>query len=255
MIIPGLVSITFRPLSPEEVISLVVKAKLGAIEWGGDVHVPHGDLQRAAEVRRQTGEAGLAVSAYGSYYRLGDGEGKGPSFERVLETAVALGAPTIRVWAGGAGSKDTDEQTRSLVVSESRRIAEAASREGISVSYEYHGGTLTDTNESAAALLEEAGHPNLLTFWQPPNGASFDYCLAGLRRLLRLVTNIHVFHWWPTAADRRPLAEGAERWQPYLETIQAGGRDHFASLEFVRGDSAEAFMEDASTLLSWLESL
>jgi len=232
-----------------------MKAKLRAIEWGGDIHVPHGDLQRAAEVRQRTGEAGLAVSAYGSYYRIGESEANGLPFERVLETAVALGAPTIRVWAGSAGSENADEQTRDAVVSESRRIAGVAAREKISVSYEHHSGTLTDTNDSAAALLEKADHPNLLTLWQPPNEASFEYCLAGLRRLLPFMTNVHVFHWWPTAADRRPLSEGAERWLPYLRTVQAAGGSHFASLEFVRDDSAEAFMEDGHTLLSWLDSL
>ena len=43
-------------------------------------------------------EAGLAIAAYGSYYRV---EHDDPApFEPVLATAVELGAPTVRVWAG-----------------------------------------------------------------------------------------------------------------------------------------------------------
>ena len=40
MLIPGLVSVTFRKLSRTEIAGLMVNAGLSAIEWGGDVHVP-----------------------------------------------------------------------------------------------------------------------------------------------------------------------------------------------------------------------
>src|SRR6185312_7605034 len=107
MISPGLVSITFRALTPAEVIALVRQAGLRGIEWGGDIHVPHGDAGRAREVRGLTQGAGLQVAAYGSYYKAGVSEDAGLAFGRVLETAVTLGAPVIRVWAGGAGSAAT----------------------------------------------------------------------------------------------------------------------------------------------------
>jgi len=107
MIHSGLVSITFRSLSPLEIIELVLKAGLKGIEWGADVHVPHGDLKRAREVRKLTADAGLSVAACGSYYRVGVSEAQGLAFENVLETAVALKAPTVRVWAGDKGSQDT----------------------------------------------------------------------------------------------------------------------------------------------------
>ena len=44
MIYPGLVSVTFRKLSPEEIVQLVVSSGLKGIEWGGDIHLPHGIL-------------------------------------------------------------------------------------------------------------------------------------------------------------------------------------------------------------------
>ena len=55
----GLVSVTFRKLTPEKIIELVSEAGLNAIEWGGDVHVPHGDLKRAAEVDADLDEWGV----------------------------------------------------------------------------------------------------------------------------------------------------------------------------------------------------
>jgi len=54
MIVPGWVSITFRSLTAERIIALVRQAGLSAIEWGGDIHVRHGDTGRAREVRRLT---------------------------------------------------------------------------------------------------------------------------------------------------------------------------------------------------------
>ena len=126
MIHPGLVSITFRKLSPAEIVALVRKAGLRGIEWGGDIHVPHGDIGRAREARALTEEAGLAVAAYGSYYRAGWSETNGLPFKRVLDSAVELGAPTIRVWAGGKGSADVDEAGRWAVIEDLRRVAALA---------------------------------------------------------------------------------------------------------------------------------
>ena len=91
MFLPGLVSITFRQLSVAEIIALVTQAGLAAVEWGGDVHAPHGDEAQAQDISRMGADAGLHVAAYGSYYRVGHPE-TGP-FEAVLASAVALGAP------------------------------------------------------------------------------------------------------------------------------------------------------------------
>lgn len=249
----GLVSITFRKLSVEEVIQLVVQGGLGEIEWGGDIHVPHGDTTRAREVRRLTEEAGLRVAAYGSYYRLGDDSGKGPDFAAVLETALALGAPTIRVWPGTRGSADADEGYRARVAAESMEIAETAAAAGITISYEFHANTLTDTTQSATALLLAAPHTNLYTLWQPPNGQSAEYCQEGLRAVLPRVSNIHAFHWWPSGAEKHPLAAGEARWNTYLEILREGGRgDAAILLEFVKGDDPAQFLEDAATLRAWV---
>jgi sugar phosphate isomerase/epimerase len=250
---PGLVSITFRQLAPPEVIDLVVKAGLNGIEWGGDIHVPHGDIARAKEVRHQTLEAGLSIAAYGSYYRLGVSETQGLSFARVLDSAVALGAPTIRLWAGNKGSAETSDAERNAVIADARRVADLAQRQGIVVSLEYHGGTLTDTRDSVRRLLGEISHPNLDFLWQPTNGEPAEACLARLHDVLPQVRHVHVFHWWPTAAERRPLAEGETSWLRYLDVIRRSGKTMPCLLEFVRDDSPEQFLRDAATLRRWLD--
>ncbi|MFL7793458.1 MAG: sugar phosphate isomerase/epimerase family protein [Anaerolineae bacterium] len=249
MIHSGLVSITFRQLSPREIVDLVVKAGLEGIEWGGDIHVPHGDLLRAREVRRMTQEAGLAVAAYGSYYRV---ERDDPvPFDSVLATAVELGTPAVRVWAGTRGSAEADAAYRAEVIDLSRRIADMAAGAGVTVAYEFHDGTLTDTNTSARDLLEAVAHENVKSYWQPPRGSAVAYNLDGLDAVLPWLLHAHVFSWGATG-ERLPLADGEMGWMQYLRKIASSGRDHFAMLEFVQDDAPESFLRDAITLKQWL---
>ena len=182
MLYPGLVSVTFRALSPKEIIDLVVEAGLVSIEWGGDVHVPHGDVAKAKEVRQMTEEASLKVAAYGSYYAVGD-ETK-VSFDSVLASAVGLGAPIIRVWAGdGKASKDMTDKDVDLIVTDSRRVGEMAAKEGVIITYEFHKNTLTDTNETTKKLLEDVGLDNIRVYWQPIIDATPAYCLDCLKSI------------------------------------------------------------------------
>ena len=123
MLKPGLCSISFRKHSVDEVIEFARAAGIEGIEWGGDVHLPPGDLALAHSVREKTEAAGLVVSSYGSYYRADREEGP---FSAVLETAAALDAPVIRVWAGRRGSADADESYRTEVADCLRQAAAAA---------------------------------------------------------------------------------------------------------------------------------
>jgi len=252
MLHTGLVSITFRQLSPAEIVDLVAEAGLEGIEWGGDIHVPHGDLERAREVRAMTVASGLAVAAYGSYYRVGREEDV--PFADVLETAGELGAHTLRVWAGNRGSADADQEYRERIVSESRRIADLAAKAGIQVTCEFHGGGLTDTNEAAERFYREVARDNMRAYWQP-NAADVETNIEGLNAMLPWLANIHAFNWtWGEADIRRlPLSDAEEEWKRYLRVAASTGREHFVMLEYVKDDSAEAFLEDAATLKSWIE--
>lgn len=252
----GLVSITFRQLKPEAIVKLVQESGLTGIEWGGDVHVPHGELMTAREVAKMTADHGLKVAAYGSYYRLNQSESEGLSFDTVLKTAVSLGAPSIRVWAGRKASADADDAHWTRVVEESLRIAEMAAKENIEIAYEYHCNTLTDTPESTARLLDAAQHPNLFTLWQPTNGETTEYCLDALEQVLPRLHNLHVFHWWPDTKTRHPLKEGEEPWARYLEKSKDSPRkDRYCLLEFVKDNLPEQFLADAKALKNWLEEI
>lgn len=250
MLKAGLVSITFRGLMPERIVQLVAEAGLQGIEWGGDIHVPHGDVAQAKHVRKLTLDHGLEVAAYGSYYRLGSGM----AFEPVLASAEALGAPVIRVWAGTKGSAETTDEERAAIVRESAAIADRAAAAGIRIAYEYHGNTLTDTSASASALLEVVQHPNLYAYWQPPVGLDASERMEGLRLVLPRLSHLHVFTWAVRDGklERLPLREGEAEWRRYLQVASELPESRYAMLEFVKDDAEAAFREDAKTLLEWL---
>jgi len=234
----------------------VEQAGLEAIEWGGDVHVPHGQVDVAREVRRLTLDQGLAISSYGSYYRAAESEAEGLSFERVLASACELEAPIIRVWAGKKGSAEADAEYWKAVIADSRRIADMAIHAGIKIAYEFHGGTLTDTHESAVKLLNIVNHPNAGTYWQPTVGMDREDCAKGLEAILDRLVLLHVFHWQVVGGrrERLALADGEDAWASYLKIAQSTGRDMDALIEFVRDDTPEQFLADARALKSWLKS-
>ena len=253
----GLLSISFRKLSVEQLIAAVVQAQLAGIEWGGDIHVPHGCVERAKKVAAWTRDAGLHVAAYGSYYRAGVSEQQGLPFDKVLDSAVALGAPTIRVWAGAKASAKTTPDERQRIVDDCLRIARLARAQNIEVAFEYHPNTLTDTRASAQALLQATHVEGLAAYWQPAVAFSPSEQLASLSDMLPYLANLHVFH-WAADGERLPLSAGTTAWRNVLHLLTTGAprvtnKPRWAMLEFVRDNTLEQFQLDAAVLRHLLE--
>ncbi|GHB92178.1 sugar phosphate isomerase/epimerase family protein [Cerasicoccus arenae] len=252
MLKTGLTSITFRPLSVDEIIALTKECGIDGIEWGGDVHAKPGELALAKEIKAKTKAAGLAIPSYGSYYRCNAESG---TFEDTLATAQALGAPVIRVWAGEKGSADAFMEERAEVVISLQKAVDAAKAVGVTVALEYHGGTLTDTQESAHQLLAEVGRPELKLYWQPRTGGTFEGDIPELKAALPHMAHVHCFHWGPAGwKDRHPLADGVEPWTEYLKIIREADGDRYIIFEFVKGDQPDQLRDDAKTLHALINS-
>jgi len=241
----GLVSVTFRRKTPQEIIALVHQSGLDGIEWGADVHVLPGDLKGAAAVRQEMDAHGLLTLSYGSYYRLGSGDTNG--FGQIAETASALGAPNIRVWAGTSGSLETDADQLARVIEDAWQCAGVAAEYGLDVSTEFHGNTLMDSMEASLSFLDRVSHRCMHSYWQPIHPVSEESRhlseIAALRDTARL-KNLHVYHW--RQEQRLPLQDGQTLWRERIRLVQ-----HCvdaALLEFVKDDSPEQFLEDASVL-------
>ncbi len=255
----GLTSVTFRNLSVDEIIKLALQGGLEGIEWGGDIHVPPGNPDSARETGEKTRKAGLKVLSYGSYFRLCAQEDASGAFLPVLESAKALGAPNIRIWAGQLPPQKADEAYYERAAHELKQICSLASEQGLLVSLEYHRGTLTETSDSALKLLKASGFPNgcpnLRTYWQPNPDISHEENARELSEIQPYLSNIHVFHWTPHA--RHALEEGLEMWRSYVKSISlaagigAAIENHYI-LEFVKDDAPQQFLEDADFLLKLL---
>ena len=233
MIIPGLVSATFKTESPDFVLAALKKADLHAVEWSENWHIPAGDTALARDLRERTLAQGAEIAAYGSYYRLGQNSDPAKDFLPTLQSAAALGAPLIRIWGGGTASSELDADTRKELAT------------GIKVALEWHKNTVTDTNESGLSFLGEAAADNLYCLWQPTVALNMDERCAGLDMLEargRLL-NLHVYYW--LEGKRRPFAEGLDEWRRYLQHVNRNEK-RYGLLEFVLDNTEEQFLEDAA---------
>lgn len=245
MIIPGMVSATFRDRPAEEIIRLCKAGGLKAVEWSENAHVMPGDPEGAKELLQRTEAAGLRVAAYGSYFRLGQNEDPVGAIRASLESAAALKAPVIRIWAGTEASCDVGKARREELAREAAAVCETAAQYGIRVALEWHKNTLTDTNESAIQFLEETAHNNLYCLWQPTVALNMEERVKGLELLGDRLLNLHVYYWLDGV--RRPLKEGAGEWEQYLAHVDQKEK-RFGLLEFVMGNTEEQFLEDAKAL-------
>lgn len=238
----SLISVTFRKKTLAEVADIARKGGLEAIEWGGDVHVKPGDKEAIALANKLCADNGLSVSAYGSYYRCGNGE----DFVAVLETAKALGAKIIRVWAGGgfAHSSECSPEYRAEITENLRKAVKMAEAAGCIVATECHRNTLTDCLPSHTQLLEDV--PGLYTYWQPFHDLTVEENKATILTLKDKIVNVHIYHRDSTNA-RTPLAVGANDWRSYIPAIRDYTQCHSIGLEFVLNDTDAQYFEDCET--------
>ena len=239
----SLTSVTFRKKSVEEIVDLVAKAGIDAIEWGGDVHVPPTDPAAAQKALALCQEKGIEISAYGSYYRCEEGE----DFAPVLNAALILGVKIIRVWAGRLGSAVCPAETREKL---NKKLAEAvamAAEKGVIVATEYHPNTLTDDLDSALQMLADV--PGLYTYWQPATSIPREpgYDTMALEKLGKKVVNVHVFH-RNDQNQKVPLSEGFDKWVEHFRDLNKFCDVRAAAIEFVKDDTSEQFLDDAETL-------
>jgi len=246
MIKAGLSSITLRRYGIAEVVRYAVDAKLSVIEWTADPHVPHGGIEAAREAATRTLDAGLEIAGYGAYYRCGE-PAVSPPFEQVLETALALQAPSVRVWAGRKPSATAPGTYWKAVARDLERVAKLAAAANCPVSLEYQDHTLNDCPEGWRQIMEAGDYGAVTSYWQPTTATEEKHRVDVLNEMLRHVANVHVFVW--DHGVRVPLARGEREWFRIFELLADDTRrDHCALLQLVEKDRPEHFMRDAATL-------
>lgn len=252
-LLAGLCSISFRELAPEAILSLCSESGLKCIEWGSDIHAPAGDEPAALALARRCHEAGLRCPSYGSYFFAGRNEMN--ELPPLFDTALALGANTVRIWAPFGIGPDAEPEERKPITDAICTAALMAAERDLALALEFHPGTLTETARSTLDLLEGAGE-NVFTYWQPVAGATPEYSSSELSLVHPRLAHLHVFSWDPTPADRRPLDHLEGMWRSAIRQAlrhRAFGEPHCAYLEYLPNDDTQALRRDAAVLTRWIE--
>ncbi len=235
-------TVTFRQLTRREIFEIAAENGITRIEWGGDVHLPPQDTAALGEVTRLQRETGITACSYGSYYRLGADDLD--AWRAITQTAEAIGAKTVRIWAGSRPSAETDEDGFSALVEETRRLAKIAAERDLTIAFEFHKGTYNDTGASSAKLVQSIDRSNVKTYWQPM-GIPADQ--GNLQAVLPFLAGVHVFH-WGKSGRRFSLKFGRKKWERLIRVIARSGAEVPFILEFVKGDSRRQFARDVKTL-------
>lgn len=223
----GLCSISSKDRSLPEIIDLAAAVGFDGIEiW--ENHLGE-DRTAPAEARRLASEAGLSVSALGSYLRPGT-EDFEDDLDAVLDTAETLETGLVRVWAGEQEYGDHDESHWDDVVADLRRCADAAADRGLELTVEKHAWTLAYTAEGCLELLEEVDAENVGINWDPKVDAGEDIEEV-LDRLAPVVNHVHVSGSVP-GSDEAPLRAAYPSLERWLDRLATAGFDGYVDLEF-----------------------
>lgn len=141
---------------------------------------------------------------------------------RAIERARRFECPRLVVF-GFVRSRDETDAHRARVLRAFEEVAERAAAADLAVAIENEPNFWIDRPESAAALLDEIGHPALAVNWDPANqhwgGHRPTY--GGFEALRPHISNVHVKDYTPDDPDVpwRPVGEGVTPWADILSWI------------------------------------
>lgn len=247
----GLVSVTFRKLGIKEIIRLASENGLKYIEWGSEPHVPMGNVRLARKVKRLMHGSGIKCESYGSYYGVtySEGQHKPLMFKKVCKTAIALGAKTVRIWAGWPSCGDIDAEGERRAVIHTQEIADIAKKYGLTLSFECHWGTITEHYERAIDFLKRINRDNVKIYWQPNPKNEREYDKKALCALLPYVTNVHVCNhrFINDEFTKTSLNDAYDEWLEYIKLL-GDSEDRVFMLEFMPDGEPTSLPTEAKAL-------
>ncbi|MBQ2734874.1 MAG: TIM barrel protein [Clostridia bacterium] len=208
----GLVSISFRDRTPEEILIAMQKAQLSYVEWGSDVHAPCRDKKRLAELVRLQNAYGITCSSYGTYFRLG--ETPLEELTDYIAAAKILGTDILRLWCGRKSGAACTEEEKKALLAQCKAAASIAEENNITFCLECHIKTFTERMEDALWLIREVESPYFQMYWQPNQFRTVEENLTYAKAISPYAKVLHVFNW--KEHEKNPLAEAIDIWKDYL---------------------------------------
>ncbi len=144
-------------------------------------------------------------------------------FPRTIEKAKEIGAEFIITFGFMAESKVSPPD---YVLSAFRESADMCAAAGLPLLLENEPGTLADTGQRTASLLNRIGHPNLLANWDPCNSNVFNHVelAKGAQALGAKIKHVHVKDGKPIPGSRSPM------FGP-MQTGELGWKEHLIELK------------------------
>lgn len=237
----GLVSISFRKHSPQEILSYMREAGLTCVEWGSDVHAPKDNLDRLCEIARLQKEYGIECSSYGTYFRLGTNNVS--ELDDYIKAAKILGTDILRLWCGDKNSEDYSNDEKDCLFNECIAAAKVAELHNVTLCMECHNWSYTNTKESALELMKTVNSENFRMYWQPNQFREFEENIEYAKKIAPYSKHIHVFKW--RGQKKFSLNQGIDEWKAFINCFNG---ERSLLLEFMPDDRIESLKEEANAL-------
>jgi len=167
-----------------------------------------------------------------------------------IEPARLLGTNIIRLWCGDRKPEHYSPEELEKMYEDCRSLAAIGQENGVVFCMECHDWTLTETKESALALMQAVSSPHFRMYWQPNQWVSEEENLAFAEQLHSYAEHIHVFNW--KGRDKYPLSGAAEIWKQYLRKFSP---DRCLLLEHMYDERLETLQQEAQTLAKIWEEM
>lgn len=241
MIRTGLVSISFRGLSPEEIVQEMVKCGLKYVEWGSDAHAPYADTARLEQIVALQKQHGITCCSYGTYFYLGLTPNE--ELPAYIRAAKLLGTKTLRLWAGKKNPDLYTPEERDAFFDACRQAAKIAEDAGVMLCMECHQNSYTQTKDGALELMQAVNSPAFRMYWQADQNLTIEGNLEYIQELKPYIENLHVYQL--KNRTRYPLSTGEEEWKTYLRQFTG---DRAALLEGMPDRRIESLPAEAESL-------
>lgn len=234
----GLVSVSFREHTPDEILTAMQACGLSCIEWGSDVHCPPEAAEKIAALQEKYG---VSCCSYGTYFRLGvTAMEELPDY---IAAAKILGTNILRLWCGNKNSQDYTEGEKAALFAACRQAAAIAENSGVILCMECHSNTYTNTKEAALELMQMVDSECFRMYWQPNQYRSDAENMEYARLLAPYIVHLHIFNW--KGKEKNPLREAKDIWRAYLSCFAEGKT---LLLEFMPDGNIESLRRETAAL-------
>ena len=237
----GLVSVSFRNHTPENILSAMRDAGLSVIEWGSDVHAPAYDREKLLEIAELQKKYGIECSSYGTYFEFG--KNSLDELPAYIEAAKILGTDILRLWCGNKSGYNMTDGEREELFALCKAAAKVAEESGVTLCMERHEKSFTERGEDALLLMNTVNSPSFRMYWQPALALSPEENVELAKMLSPFTENIHVFNYHDGA--RHTLFEVVDTWRAYLREFST---PRTLLMEFLPDNRLETLKTEADAL-------